>query len=75
VRNPKVHKRRNDMAAATAGIDVRERRIDHCVTASLDAGERRVDDLAPVIMSVVRIPVAAMSPPILPRIVLDFDRS
>jgi hypothetical protein len=50
VRNPKVHKRRNDMAAATAGIDVRERRIDHGVTASLDAGERRVDDLAPVIM-------------------------
>jgi hypothetical protein len=62
------------MVAATAGIHVRERRIDDGVTASLDAGERRVDDLAPVIMSVVRIPVVVMSPPILPRIVLDFDR-
>ena len=75
MRNPKVHKRRDDMVAATAGIHVRERRIDHGVTASLDADERRVDDLAPRIMSVVRIPVVAMSPPILPRIVLDFDRS
>lgn len=75
VRNPEVHKRRNDVVTATAGIDERERRIDHGVAASLDAGERRVDDLAPVIMSVVRIPVVAMSPPILTRIVLDFDSS
>ena len=75
MRNPEVHKRRNDMVAATARIDVREWRIDHRVAASLDAGERRVDDLAPVIMSVVRIPVVAMSPPILTRIVLDFDSS
>lgn len=61
------------MVAATAGVDVRERCIDHGVTAGLDAREWRVDDLAPTIMSVVIMAVMAMIPTIVPRIVLDFD--
>jgi hypothetical protein len=61
------------MVAATAGVDVRERRIDDGVTAGLDAREWRVDDLAPTIMSVVITPVMAMIPTVVPRIVLDFD--
>jgi hypothetical protein len=69
-RNPKVHERRDHMLAMTAGIDVRERRIDHHTAAALDAGERRVDNLAPIIMSVMIMPIVAM---IHPRIVLDFD--
>lgn len=61
------------MVAATAGVDVRERSVDHGVTAGLYSREWRVDDLAPTIMSVVIAPVMAMIPTVVPRIVLDFD--
>lgn len=61
------------MLAVTAGIDVRERRIDHHTAAGLDAGEWRVDDLVPIIMSVMIMPIVAMIPTVGPRIVLDFD--
>jgi hypothetical protein len=61
------------MVAATAGVDVREGRIDHGVTAGLAALQWRVDDFAPTIMSVVIAPVMTIIPTVVPRIVLDFD--
>jgi hypothetical protein len=54
-RHPEVYERRHDVLSMTAGIDVRERRIDDDPVAGLDVRVRRVDDLAGVVVIIVSV--------------------